>query len=60
VGARGRLVEVRTHLPEAPPECQDFFAKALNTDHSQRHTSAVRFFTELQAVVAGMPETTTP
>jgi hypothetical protein len=59
-GARGRLVEVRTHLPDAPPEWQGFFARALAADRSQRHASAPRFFAELQAVVAGMPESATP
>jgi tRNA A-37 threonylcarbamoyl transferase component Bud32 len=58
-GPRGRLAEVRIHLPDAPPEWQGFFDRALAPDRSERPASALDFFAEFQAVVAGMPETTT-
>ncbi len=53
MGAR-RLSPINLHLPEAPPEWQDFFEKALSPDPAKRPASARELFASLQTAVAGL------
>jgi serine/threonine protein kinase len=44
----GPATPVATHVPDAPPSWQDFFARALATQPASRPASASVFFSELQ------------
>ncbi len=48
----GRFTPLATHLPDAPARWQQFFARALALEASQRPPSARIFFSELERALA--------
>ena len=44
----GRFTPIASHLPDAPPSLQDFFALALAPDPKARRLSAREFYAELE------------
>ncbi len=49
-----RVAVIHEQLPDAPPEWQGFFEKALSPDPAKRPGSARDLFASLQAAVAGL------
>jgi hypothetical protein len=53
--ASRRVAAIREGFPEAPPQLQCFFEKALATGTHERPDSAQKLFGELQAAVSALP-----